>query len=144
MAEKIGETLGYEVVDLTYSKEGPDWVLRVAIDQPAGISSDDCVRFSQAFEKELDEVDPISGAYLLEVTSPGLERPLKKPEDFNRFAGEKAELKLKAAYEERKQWRGVLKGWDPEGEGSVILQVEDRTLTIPSGLISRARLSPDW
>lgn len=144
MAEKIGENLGYEVVDLSYSKEGPNWVLRVAIDQPEGITSDDCERFSRALEKQLDETDPIPGSYLLEITSPGLERPLKKPQDFNRFAGETVEIKLKAAFQERRQWRGTLKGWDPEGEGGVILQIQEQILTIPWGIISRARLSSDW
>lgn len=144
IAESIGSELGYEIVEVTYAKEGPHWILRVAIDQPSGIASDDCERFSRALEKQLDELDPIPGAYLLEVTSPGMERPLKKPGDFQRFVGEMAEIKLKSVFMERRQWRGTLKGWDSQGEGGVILEVEGKEMTIPWGIVSRAHLSPDW
>ena len=143
-AEAIGQELGYEVVEVTYGKEGPDSILRVTIDNPHGISSDDCERFSRALEAKIDEADPISGAYLLEVSSPGMERPLKKPEDFQRFVGETVELRLNAAFEGSKRWRGQLKGWDASGDGGVLIEVDGRCLTVPWKMVGRARLSPDW
>lgn len=144
LAESIGEQLGYEVVDVTYAKEGADAVLRVTIDQPDGITSNDCERFSRALDAKLDEVDPITGAYLLEVSSPGLDRPLKKPADFQRFAGEKVEIRLHTKIMEKKKWLGKLVGWSDDGEGGVIIEVDGEGITLPWPAISRARLAPDW
>lgn len=144
LAEAIGEQLGYEVVDVTFKKEGADAVLRVTIDQPSGISSNDCERFSRTLDQKLDEVDPISGAYLLEVSSPGLDRPLKKPADFIRFAGEKAEIRCHTKVMEKKQWKGRLVGWSEDDGGSIILEADGQTILLPWSAVSRARLSPDW
>lgn len=144
LAEVIGEQLGYEVVDVIYAKEGGDSVLRVTIDQPNGISSNDCERFSRALDAKLDEVDPISGSYLLEVSSPGLDRPLKKPADFERFAGEKVEVRLHTKVMEKKQWKGKLVGWTADNDGAIILETDGQTITLPWSAVSRVRLSPDW
>ncbi|HHZ19279.1 MAG TPA: ribosome maturation factor RimP [Firmicutes bacterium] len=144
LAEEVGRQLGLEVVEVTFAKEGRDAVLRITIDKPEGITSDDCERFSKAIDGLLDEADPIAGPYLLEVSSPGLERPLKKAADFMRFAGQKAELRLNAAFKVRKRWQGILRGWDPAGEGGVILEVDGALLTIPWSLVARAKLMPDW
>ena len=90
---------GYELVDVEYQKEGQDWILRLFIDHlnpvaDQAIGLDDCQQVSRLVTEILDEKDPIPGTYLLEVSSPGLERPLKKLDDFQRFAGRKAEIKL--------------------------------------------------
>ena len=94
--EKITERLvmpiiqneNFELVDLEYKKEGSNWYLRIYIDKPGGITLDDCQKVSEQLGEELDREDPISENYFLEVSSPGLDRPLMKDSDFIRFAGE--------------------------------------------------------
>jgi ribosome maturation factor RimP len=76
------ENSGFELVDVEYVKEGNNWFLRVFVDKEGGIDIDDCGRISEYLSERLDESDPIADAYFLEVSSPGAERPLKKPQDF--------------------------------------------------------------
>ncbi|HHU51900.1 MAG TPA: ribosome maturation factor RimP [Firmicutes bacterium] len=140
LADRVGEGLGYEVVEVSFVKEGPHRVLRVTIDHPNGIGIDDCERFSNAFGQVLDEEDPISTSYLLEVSSPGIDRPLTKPEHFSRFAGQEAELRLYSPVQGRKKFRGTLVGWSPEAEGQVLMKCDGEELAIPWSNISRARL----
>src|SRR5690554_4767223 len=78
----------FELVDIEFKKEGPHRYLRVYIDKPEGITLDDCQKISEQLSKELDKADPIEENYFLEISSPGLDRPLKKVSDFNRFKGE--------------------------------------------------------
>lgn len=144
LAEEVGAELGLEVVEVTFTKEGRDAVLRITIDKPDGITSNDCERFSRAIDGKLDETDPISGPYLLEVSSPGLERPLKKACDFQRFTGEKVEVRLNAVFMEKKKWQGTLRGWDPAGEGGVMIEADGVSLTIPWKLVTRAKLMTNW
>ncbi|MBU5677457.1 ribosome maturation factor RimP [Alkaliphilus sp. MSJ-5] len=100
--EKIAEKLvipiieneQFELVDLEYKKEGSNWYLRIYIDKPGGITLDDCQKVSEQLSDELDREDPIKENYFLEVSSPGLDRPLKKEADFIRFKGEIVEVKL--------------------------------------------------
>lgn len=100
--EKIAEELvmpiiekeEFELVDVEYKKEGSNWYLRIYIDKPGGITLDDCQKVSEQLSDKLDEVDPIKENYFLEVSSPGLDRPLKKESDFERFKGEIVEVKL--------------------------------------------------
>ena len=73
---------GFELVDVEYVKEGSNWFLRVYVDKEGGIDIDDCGRISEFLSEKLDENDPITDAYFLEVSSPGAERPLKKPDDY--------------------------------------------------------------
>lgn len=141
LAKKIGEELGYEIVEVYLTKEGTKRILRVFIDHPAGIGVEDCAAFSRQFSKMLDEKDPIPTSYLLEVSSPGLERPLTKPEDFQRFAGEGAELKLYSPYLGRRKFIGKIEGWSDLENGEVILDVDGIKINIPWSLISKAHLS---
>ena len=90
----ILEENDFEFVDLEFVKEGPNWYLRVYIDKPDGVTIDDCEMISKAFDKKLDEIDPVEQPYILEVSSPGLDRPLKKDEDFVKFKGKMVEIKL--------------------------------------------------
>jgi len=100
--EKIAEKLvipiieneKFELVDVEYKKEGSNWYLRIYIDKPGGITLDDCQKVSEQLSGELDREDPIKENYFLEVSSPGLDRPLKKEADFIRFKGEIVEIKL--------------------------------------------------
>lgn len=116
--EKIAESLAipiieeyeFELVDLEYKKEGTNWYLRVYIDKPGGITLDDCQKVSELLGKELDREDPIKGNYFLEVSSPGLDRPLKKQRDFDRFKGELVEVKLYRALDGKKVIEGELVG----------------------------------
>jgi ribosome maturation factor RimP len=139
----VAAELCLELVDIEYRKEGTDWVLRCFIDKEPGINIDDCQQFSEALGKVLDAVDPISGSYLLEVSSPGIERPLKKEQDFIRFVGEQVEVKLHKAFNDRKQWQGVLLGMD-EAKQLVRLQVDRQVLEIPRVEITKANLIAEF
>src|SRR5690606_40192933 len=90
-----------ELVDVEYVKEPSGWVLRVFIDKPGGVDLEDCRQVSEALDLKLDEEDPIPGSYCLEVSSPGLERPVKKPSDYQRFAGRKAQIRTYSALHAR-------------------------------------------
>ena len=90
----IVENANFELVDIEFKKEGPHRFLRIYIDKPGGISLDDCQLVSQGVSEKLDEVDPIEENYFLEVSSPGLDRPLKKESDFKKYIGELVEVKL--------------------------------------------------
>ncbi len=145
LGDKVAADLGYELVEVEYCKEGPDWVLRCTIDKESGIGIDDCQRFSESLERVLDETDPIPGKYLLEVSSPGIERPLKKAADFSRFAGRMVEVKLVKAVNNQKTYRGVLLGISGDGsEQKVRLKVNDSNIIeIPRNEIAKAKLMSD-
>jgi len=100
--------LGMELVDLELKREGRDWFLRLFIDKPGGVTLDDCVEVSREVSAILEVEDPIESAYRLEVSSPGLDRPLKKAADFERFAGSEASVKLRRPLEGRRNFEGVL------------------------------------
>lgn len=104
----------FELVDVEYVKEGADYYLRVYADKEGGITIDDCVLISRALEQKLDEEDLIPDAYILEVSSPGLGRPLKKDKDFKRSIGREVDLKLYQAMDGEKEFTGTLKAYDAE------------------------------
>ena len=104
------EQEGGELVDLQWRKEGPQWVLRLFLDKPNGITLDDCEYFSNRVGAMLDEGDKIPKAYVLEVSSPGLDRVVKKDEDFERFAGKQVKLRLKLADAGQRKFAGLLRG----------------------------------
>jgi len=110
--------LGIELVDLEFIREGRGWLLRLFIDKPGGVNLDDCAEVSREVSALLEVEDPIESAYRLEVSSPGLDRPLKKPEDFVRFAGQLVKVKTRALLDPdqrghcRKTFVGELLGLD--------------------------------
>ncbi len=106
----IIERENFELVDIEFKKEGPHRYLRVFIDKEGGITLDDCQKVSEALSDRLDEVDPIEENYFLEVSSPGLDRPLKKESDFQRFQGELVEVKLYEPLNGQKIIEGELVG----------------------------------
>lgn len=106
----IIEEKNFELVDVEFVKEGPNWYLRIYIDKEGGITIDDCEAVSRALEVELDKEDLIEQAYILEVSSPGIDRPLKKESDFAKYAGEIVDIKLYKAFEGSKEYQGALKG----------------------------------
>ncbi len=89
----ILEDAGYELVDLEFKQEGPEWFLRIFIDKDGGVNLDDCASISREVSAILEVENVIDQAYRLEVSSPGMDRPLKKPEDFERFSGERVKVK---------------------------------------------------
>lgn len=100
----------FELVDIEYIKEGSQWYLRVYIDNDKGITIDDCSNVSLELAKKLDEIDPITEAYILEVSSPGLDRPLKTTRDFQKYKGEIVEISLYKAIDGIKHFEGELVG----------------------------------
>lgn len=143
ISEPIAQAAGVFVYDVEFKKEGPDYYLRVYIDRlEDGIYIDDCEAVSRALSDALDEADPISEGYYLEVSSPGVERQLKRQEDFDRFRGEKILVKLFKAVEGTKQLIGLLKNRDAE---KLILETEDgKEIEIENKNITTVRLSVDF
>ena len=128
-----------EMVDVEYVKER-DWYLRVFIDKEGGIEIDDCQGLSEKLEERLDAEDLISDSYILEVSSPGIDRVLRKPRDFLREKGKKVDVTLYAPLEgtKEKEMTGVLTGSDEE---SITL---DREMQLPLGKIAQVRLHIDF
>ncbi len=110
LAAPIVEALNYELVDVEFVKEGANWYLRIYIDKPGGISIDDCQAVSEQMSDVLDKKDPIEQSYYLEVSSPGLERPLKTERDFIKYKGELVEVKVFQPIEGKKVFEGELVG----------------------------------
>jgi len=126
LVNPIIEENHFELVDVEYVKEGANWYLRVYADKEGGITIDDCVTISRALEAKLDEEDFIQDAYILEVSSPGLGRPLKKDKDFERNLGAAVEVKLYKAEDGQKEFEGILSEYSQE---SVTIDTEGTSRT---------------
>lgn len=138
IAEPLAATLGMEIVDVQYLSEHGRRILRVYIDKTNGITVDDCADMSKALSDALDAEDPIPDSYNLEVSSPGLDRPLVKEKDFLRFVGRKANIRTKSPVDGRKNFKATLNGFE---DGSVIVvDSEGKLWRIPLSIIDRARL----
>lgn len=118
------EEYGFELVDVEYVKEGGTWYLRAYIDKPGGISIDDCEAVSRRLSDILDEKDYIEDSYIMEVSSPGLGRPLKKEKDFARSVGKEVEIRTYCMIDRQKEFAGILKGYDAD---TVTVILEDGT-----------------
>ena len=138
LLEPIVSEAGFELVDVEYVKEAGTWYLRAYIDKPGGITVDDCEAVSRALEAKLDEADPIEQAYILEVSSPGIDRPLKKDEDFVKYQGEMIDVKLYKAQEGRKQFQGKLLGL---ADGVVSLEEDGKIFAFERKDIASVRLA---
>jgi len=137
-AGPVLDDLGLELVEVQFRREGHGWVLRIFIDREQGVTIDDCARVSREISTWLDVEDLIEHAYHLEVSSPGLERPLKKPADYERFAGRMARIKLKEPRDNRRVFTGILGSIQ---ENEVTLIVDDEPVHIIFEEIARARLT---
>ena len=104
------EQEGGEIVDLQWRREGHQWILRLFLDKPNGITLDDCAYFSDRVGAFLDEKDAIEQSYVLEISSPGLDRVVKKDKDFARFAGKPVKVRIKIAENGQRRFAGVLEG----------------------------------
>ena len=104
------ESMNFEIADVEFVKEGQNYYLRVYLDKEGGITIDDCEVFSKAAEKILDKEDPIEQPYIFEVSSPGIDRPLKKERDFEKYSGEIVDIKLYKPFNGSKEYQGTLIG----------------------------------
>ena len=119
----MADEMGYYLWDVEFVKEGADKYLRITIDNEEGITIEDCEKFHRAIDPLLDEADPISEAYILEVSSPGIERELKTPMHVEACEGWDVEIKLYAPKNGSKAFRGVLGGYDENG--NIVLEIGD-------------------
>lgn len=134
---------GCTLWDVEYVKEGGTWYLRVLLDKEGGVDILDCEAVSRKLSDLLDEADPIEGSYTLEVGSAGAERVLKRPADFARFLGSPVLVKLYRARDGRKEFAGVLTGYD-ESSGDVSVTVGEETLTFPKRETALVRLRVEF
>lgn len=129
IARPIAEELNLSIWNIRFLKEGSNWYLRIFIDKDNGISIEDCENFSRAIDKPLDELDPISCSYSLEVCSPGLERELINPEHFQQFINSPIKIRTIRPYEDKKRdLNGILKSYE---NGIITVETNDeKTLQI--------------
>lgn len=133
LALPILERYGFELIDCDYIKFGQDYTLTLYIDKPGGITLDDCEKVSRELEERLDEKDPIENEYILSVSSPGLDRPLKTEKDFERNIDKKVYIKTYAQVNKKKEFVAVLKEYD---EDSVTIEINKKQLRINRGDIA--------
>ena len=131
----------FELVDVEYVKEGGTWYLRAYIDKPGGITVDDCEIVNRALGDLLDREYFIEDSYILEVSSPGLGRPLKKEKDFVRSQGKEVEIRTYRMVERQKEFRGILKAWDKE---TVTIETEEGEQVFSRDNIALIRLAFDF
>ena len=142
MAAPILEELNLELVEVEYVKEGRNWFLRVYIDKENGVDIEECGLVSERLSEQLDEKDPITNNYFLEVSSPGAERPLKKDSDFVKAVGKNVHIKTYEPIDNEKEFEGILKDFNGD---TVIIEIKIKTrkkeITIPYDKIAKARLA---
>ena len=131
----------FELVDVEFVKEAGTWFLRAYIDKPGGITIDDCEVISRILSDWLDQADFIEDSYILEVSSPGLGRPLKKERDFERSLGEEVEIRLYKALNKQKEFTGILKAYDKE---TVTIETAEGELVFNRSDIALIRLAFDF
>jgi ribosome maturation factor RimP len=149
MASRVAESYGLEIFDVQYRREAHGMVLRIQIDRPGpaataddSVSVDDCANVSRDLSAMLDVEDVVPSAYTLEVSSPGLDRPLRRAEDYQRFAGRRARLVVRQAVDGQTFFRGILGGVD---DGDVLIDADDKKRhRVPLGVITRANLEVDF
>ena len=157
--EPVCESAGYELIELRFLLEQGGWTLRVCVDLPLTESDpigevpadrvdlEDCENLSRELSAVLDVGDPIPQAYSLEVSSPGIERPLRTAQHFTHFVGSEAKIQLEIPLHtptgERRNFRGILKGVDADGK-NVVIEVDGTRFELPIADIDHAKLVPDW
>ena len=168
ITEPVCTDCGYELVDVDYTRGPSGWIVRVYIDRrpdlahlQGGISFADCEQLSRQLGAVLDVEDPVPHAYSLEVSSPGLDRPLRTAAHFQRYLGQTAKVALAEPLEGRRHFKGVLRALEPlpghkdevtgevtegatEGAATLVMEVEGNVFRLPLAGIASARLVPDW
>ena len=137
----IVESRGFELVDVEYVKEGGSWYLRGYIDKQGGITVNDCEDVSRAFSDILDEQDFIEDSYIMEISSPGLDRPLKKEKDFKRSLGKLVEIRTYRPIEKQKEFCGILNAYD---SNSVTIDEDGTERTFDKKDIALIRLAIEF
>lgn len=143
IADRVGASKGIEIVDIELLGGGKGRVLRIFIDKPEGVTHADCETISQNVGTILDVEDVIPGAgYSLEVSSPGVERKLTRPRDFERFTGQKIKVVLREPVENQRRWEGVLKSF---ANGVISLETSNgKNLEFPLDRVEKANLKFEW
>ena len=143
IAERVAQSSGLEIVEVQLLGGGGARVLRIFIDKPEGVTHADCEMISQNVGTILDVEDVIPGShYTLEVSSPGVERKLSKPRDFERFVGQKVKVALRAPVENQRHWMGTLKSF---AEGILTLEPSPgRSVQVPLDQVEKANLKFEW
>ncbi|RDW17803.1 ribosome maturation factor RimP [Oceanobacillus chungangensis] len=138
----ILEEKNLELVDIEYVKEGKNWFLRLYIDKPGGIDITECGDVSEALSEKLDATDPIKDPYFLEVSSPGVERPLKTTEDFNKNISKNMYIKLYEPIDNEKEFEGILKNFE-DNILTIEYKLKNRVkqVEIPYDKIAKARIA---
>ena len=143
----VCEDAGYELVDIEYKTGGSESLLRIYIEYPPdsdkSIGFDDCETLSRELSAILDVEDPIVSSYSLEVSSPGIDRPLRTPEHFRRFAGQEAKVALRAGVKGRRKFAGRLVEVSKSGD-TLTINVDGTNFELPLADLSSAKLVPDW
>lgn len=137
----IVEQNGFELVDVEYVKEAGTWYLRGYIDKEGGITVNDCETVSRAFSDRLDENDFIEDSYIMEISSPGIDRPLKKEKDFARSMGKLVEIRTYRPIEKQKEFCGILNAYD---ESSVTIDEDGQLRTFDKKDIALIRLAIEF
>src|SRR5215208_1375926 len=149
LASRVAAGYGLEIFDVQFRREAPGMVLRVQIDRPGPaataedcVSVEDCAKVSRDLSAILDVDDVVPIAYTLEVSSPGLDRPLRQPDDYRRFAGRRAKIVMRERVDGQGFFRGTLGGVDG---GDVLIDAEDgKTHRVPIAVITRANLEVEF
>jgi ribosome maturation factor RimP len=142
IAAPLAAQEGLELIDVEMAGAGGRQILRLFIDKAGGVSLDDCTAVSRVVSTALDVEDPIQGAYDLEVSSPGLDRPLKTPEHFQKCLGSKVRVRTFGPVpecENRRTFLGVLQGYD---NGAIAIDVDGKVFRVPHALVSKANVEP--
>ncbi|MBQ9979926.1 MAG: ribosome maturation factor RimP [Oscillospiraceae bacterium] len=140
-AAPLVEECGCTLWDVEFVREGGQWFLRLLIDKEGGVSINDCEAVSRKVDPVLDEEDPIEQSYTFEVWSAGIERPLKRPSDFEKFMGSPITAKLYKAVNGQKEINGTLTGYD---NGDVTITAGDETVELKKGDYSLIRLRAEF
>jgi ribosome maturation factor RimP len=139
LLEPVVNALGCELWGLDYVAQGKKSVLRIYIEKEGGVLLEDCEQVSRQISATLDVEDPISSEYTLEVSSPGMDRPLFTLDQFNRYLGETVAIRLRVAFEGRRKFNGVLKGIEDD---EIVLEVDNEEYLLPFELIDKANIVP--
>jgi ribosome maturation factor RimP len=142
LLEPAVNALGYELLGIEYMPQGRHSLLRMYIDAEDGIGLEDCERVSHQVSGILDVEDVVHGQYTLEVSSPGLDRPLFTQDHFRKYLGQTVKLRLSSPLDGRRKFSGVISA--VEDDDAVVVTVDNETVTIPWNLIEKANLVPEW
>lgn len=139
--EPVVNGMGYELIEIEYVPNPKYGVLRLYIDSENGILIDDCSDVSHQISALIDVEDPLPGSFNLEISSPGMDRPLRKMQDFVRFEGEQVKIKTTVPQEGQRNFTGVI---GPIEDDALLLECDDRKVRLPMSMIDKARLVPSF